>query len=213
MRLYMPVSRHRLVREQRGTTLIEVLVAIPMAVALLGLVTQAFVTGSRDQRRLELRTAALNQANTGLERMTRELRQANWVFFTSSQVIDAEAMVRPGPTEQAVQRHVRYDCSAGACWRYEGPPVPFPPPAAAAFTSASLVVGARAGDRLSFVGRVLPHDVFVPKRVDPVSGETVVDYLDPDLLHIALKVAVRDLRKPIELADGISLRNATRFDG
>lgn len=207
------LSRLRLIRGQGGSTLIELLVAMPMAVALLGLVSQALVTGSQDQRRLERRTAALNQAHTGLERMTRELRQANWVYFTSSQVVDAEAMVRSSATSAAVQRHVRYDCSTGHCTRYEGPAVIFPPSVAAVWDSSSLVIGSRPADDLTFDGRVIGHNVFVPKRVDPTTGDTAVDYLDPDLLHITLKIRVDGLNAPIEIADGISLRNSTNFAG
>jgi Tfp pilus assembly protein PilW len=207
------LSRLRLIRGQGGSTLIELLVAMPLAVGLLALVTQVFVSGSADQRRLERRTAALSQANTGLERMTRELRQANWVYFTSSQIVDAEAMVRSSPTSQSVVRHVRYDCSTGRCTRYEGPPVPFPPTVASVWEQSAIVIGPKAGDEHASVGKVLSHDIFVPKRVDPTTGDTVVDYLDPDLLHIALKVTVEGLDQPLELADGISLRNSTKFDG
>lgn len=205
------LSRLRLIRGQGGSTLIELLVAMPIAVALLGLTTQAFVDGSADQRRLERRGAALKQANIGLERMTKELRQANWVHFFSSQVVDAEAMVRPSKTGEAVPRHIRYDCSTGACWRYEGPRVTFPPGPTAAWTTSSILIGARPGDTADLMGRVLSQDVFVPKRVDAVTGKTVVDYLDPDLLHIRLRVSVRGLQKPLELADGVSLRNTTKF--
>ena len=207
------LGRVRLVQGQGGSTLIELLVAMPMAVALLGLVTQAFVTGASDQRRVERRAAALSAANTGLERMTRELRQANWVYFTSSQIVDVEAMVRPNPLTDAIKRHVRYDCSTGACWRYEGPAVSFPPPPGSTFTSSEVVLGSPPGDTSAFAGRVLTHNVFVPKRVDPATGVTVVDYLEPDLLHIAVSLSVRGLRKPVELADGISLRNTTKFAG
>ena len=205
------LSRLRLVQGQGGSTLIELLVAMPLAVALLGLVTQAFVTGSADQRKLERRVAALSATNTGLERMTRELRQANWVFFRSSQIVDAEAMVRANAAAQAVKRHVRYDCSTGACWRYEGPATSFPPPAAPVFDTRTLLIGSAGSDTTSAAGRVLTHDVFVPKKVDPVTGKTVVDYLQPDLLHIALRIQVRGMNSPLELADGISLRNATKF--
>lgn len=205
------LSRVRLIRGQGGSTLIELLVAMPMAVALLGLVTQVFVTGTSDQRRLERRAAALAHANTGLERMTRELRQANWVFFTSSQVVEAEAMVRASAVTPAVRRHIRYDCSSGRCWRLEGPAVAFPPPRDATFETSRIVIGAAEGDETSSVGRVLANDVFAPKRVDPATGRTVVDYLRPDLLHIALRVSVKGMDHPVELADGVSLRNATKF--
>ena len=205
------LSRLRLIRGQGGSTLVELLVAMPVAVIVLGLVSQAFVTGADDQRRLERRTAAINRANVGLERMTRELRQANWLFFTSSQVVDAEAMVRSSPTSQAVPRHVRYDCTTGTCWRHEGPAVPFPPPADAVFDRSSVLVGPHPTDPQDQYGHVLGHDVFVPKRVDPATGATVVDYLQPDLLHIRLRLAVRGMDKPLEIADGISLRNTTKF--
>ena len=205
------LSRLRLIRGQGGSTLIELLVAMPIAVALLGLVTQAFVTGSGDQRRLERRAATLAHANTGLERMTRELRQANWVYFRSSQVVEAEAMVRANAVTQARKRLVRYDCSSGACWRLEGAPVAFPPPASVVFETSQRVIGAAPGDTVSSVGRVLAHDVFVPKRVDVTTGRTVVDYLQPDVLHIVLRISVKGLAKPIELADGVSLRNTTKF--
>lgn len=205
------LGRLRLIRGQGGSSLVELLVAIPLAVAVLGLVLQAFVDGSDDQRALERRGAALKDVNIGLERVTKELRQASWVHFFSSQVVDAEAMVRPGATSEAVRRHVRYDCTSGACWRYEGPAVAYPPSQTAAWTSASLVIGAQPGDTASLLGRVLSQDVFVPKRVDPASGATTVDYLAPDLLHIRLRVAVKGLRKPLEVIDGVSLRNTTKF--
>ena len=206
------LSRLRLVQGQGGSTLIELLVAMPIAVALLGVVTQVFVTSSQDQRRLERRGTALAQVNTGLERMTKELRQANWVHFFNSQIVDAEAMVRSTPTGEAVRRHVRFDCSTGACWRYEGPPVANPPAASATWTSSSVVIGPQPGDAQSFMGVVLAQDIFVPKRVDETTGATVVDYLAPHLLHIRLKVRVKGLGKPVELADGVSLRNTTNFN-
>jgi type II secretory pathway pseudopilin PulG len=205
------LSRLRLIRGQGGSTLIELLVAMPVAIMLLGLITQAFVTGSEDQRRLERRTAALNQAQHGLERMTRELRQANWVYFTSSQVVDADVMVRPDPSSRAVQRHVRYDCTAGACWRYEGPAVPFPPTSASAFSRSTMVLGSPAEDPDSYTGRVFGLDIFQPRRVDPQTGLSSTNYVDPDMLYIRLRIAVKGLDKPIELADGVSLRNRTRF--
>ena len=143
--------------------------------------------------------------------MTRELRQANWLFFTSSQIVDAETMVRNSTTSEAVQRHVRYDCSNGHCIRLEGPPVPFPPSFASIWHSSALVIGSTPSDRLHFDGKVIGHDVFVPKRVNPATGDTEVDYLDPDLLHIRLRLRVDGLSVPLEVADGVSLRNSTNF--
>jgi hypothetical protein len=132
------------------------------------------------------------------------------VYFTSSQVVDAEVMVRQDPTSSAVKRHVRFECNTGACWRYEGPAVPFPPPAVSAIDYSTIMLGSRPGDP-DGVGQVIGHDVFLPKKVSTTTGDTSVDYLDPDMLYIRLRLAVKGLNQPLEIADGVSLRNTTRF--
>src|SRR4051794_9666207 len=112
----MPDHRlRRLVQGQGGSTLIEMLVAMPLAVLLMGVVIQGLGTASIRQQDVERRTEAAQQAQTGLERMTRELRSAGWVYFSSSSVIDMDALVRPSSTGTSAHRHVRYDCSGGTC--------------------------------------------------------------------------------------------------
>jgi type II secretory pathway pseudopilin PulG len=207
----MPNHRlRRLVRGQGGSTLIELLVAMPLAVLLLGLVTEGLGAAGLSQRDVERRTAALTQAQLGLERMTRELRQAEWLYFRSSSVVDIDALVRPGPTAHSGHRLVRYDCSGIACVRSEGPPVAYPPPPGPVFTTSSVVVGAPAGDATTRYGMVVGHDVFQPTRVD-ATGRNVPELVDPDAVEVHLRIRVKYRTAPVELVDGVSLRNRSTF--
>jgi type II secretory pathway pseudopilin PulG len=207
----MPDLRlRRLIQGQGGSTLIELLVAMPIAVALVGMVVQGLGVAGRSERDLERRTTALTQAQIGLERMTRDLRQAKWVYFRNSSVVDLDAMVRPGPTARSASRLVRYDCSGVTCTRSEGPAVAYPPPALPVFTGSRVVVGAAPGDRFTRYGRVVGHDVFSPTRVD-ATGRPSPDFSDPDSLSIRLRVQVRGRQAPVELRDGVTLRNRSGF--
>src|SRR3954454_3208193 len=132
----MPYHRlRRLIQGQGGSTLIELLVAMPIAILLLAVVVQDLGVAGRKQRDMERRTVALSQGQIGLERMTRELRQANWVYVRSSSTIDVDVMVRSGPTATSVHKLVRYDCSGVGCIRYEGIATAYPPPATPSFAT------------------------------------------------------------------------------
>ena len=91
-----------------------------LAIVLLGIYA-LYNVGAKGQRDTNERVTTMLRQQNGLERMTREMRQA--VSFTpvSSQVLDAVTYVRPSSGGASVQRHVRYECLAGSCKRYEGP--------------------------------------------------------------------------------------------
>jgi Tfp pilus assembly protein PilW len=202
-----------LVRGEEGSTLIELVVAMPIAVVLIGVIVATLGSAGRSQQDVERRSEALSQGQIGLERMTRELRQAQWVLFRSSSVVDLQVPVRAAGATTSTSRLVRYDCSGAACVRSEGPATAYPPPAAPAFTSAAIVVGAAEGDPASRAGRVAGQDVFFPQRVD-AEGNAVSDYLDPTLLEIKLRLDVSGRSGPIRrilLVDGVALRNRSTF--
>src|SRR5438552_13805948 len=116
----MPSAARRFIRSERGLSLVELLVVIPMmAVVLLGIYA-LYNVGAKSQQNNTARVSTLLREQNGLERMTREMRQA--VSFTpvSSQVLDAVTYVRPSGGGSSVLRHVRYECLDGACTRYEG---------------------------------------------------------------------------------------------
>lgn len=216
----MPFHRlRRLVQGQGGSTLIELLVAMPIAIVLLGLVVQSLGTAGRDQQDIEGRTEALTNGQIGLERMTRELRQATWVYFRSSAMVDLNVPVRATTTGTGTDRLVRYDCTADICERFEGPPVTYPPASSPSFTKSQRVLGADAQTLGERDGFIVNHDIFRPTDVDPVTGARTVDFVDPDFLFIRIQLAYRDRRldseagrrSPLVLEDGVSLRNRSTY--
>jgi hypothetical protein len=180
-----------------------------MAILMLGLVGNAYKTTANRQLDLSNRVWTLAQTQVGLERMTRELRDANWVYVRSSQVIDAETMVRPAGGGTAVAKLVRFDCTNVGCVRSEGPDVTFPPPAAPTFTSTRTVIGSATAADL--MGQVRGQDVFWPTRIDPTTGLAKPNYLDPDTIGIRLRVLVQGHTQPIELRDGVAVRDRGAF--
>lgn len=188
---------------------------MPIAIVLLGLVVQSLGRAGIDQQDIERRTETLTDAQLGLERMTREVRQATWLRFQSSSVVDLNVRVRSGAAADGAFRLVRYDCSGEVCMRHEGPPVAYPPPASPSFTNSVVAIGAPVEGNGLRRGQIVGHDVFRPTRLDPATGATQVDYITPDFLLIRLRLKVERLHggKPpqVTLEDGISLRNRTGF--
>lgn len=208
----MPASRlRRVIQGQGGFSLIELLVAMPIAILLLGVVIQALGQASRDQQDVEQRTESLTNAEIGLEQMTRELRQASWVYFWSSSVVDLNVRVRATAQSEGEYRLVRFDCSGDACLRSQGPALVYPPPPNPSFTSTTVLIGSPASDTFGRNGHVIGHDVFRPQHVDPVTGARTTDFLKPDFLSVRLQLSVPRHSRALELQDGVNLRNLTQF--
>jgi type II secretory pathway pseudopilin PulG len=208
----MPVHRStRLVRGQGGSTLIELLVAMPIAVMLVGLVVQALGNAGINQQDIERRTEALTNGQLGLERMTGEFRQADWLYFRSSSVVDIQVGVRATPNGSATPRLVRWNCSTDVCTRSEGSPTTYPPPTVPTFTRTTTEIGSPATDQGGRYGLVTGHDVFTATSIDPQTGQSTVDFLDPDFLFIRLRLEIHDRGENVEISDGVSLRNETTF--
>lgn len=199
----------RLIQGQGGSTLIELLVAMPLAIMALLAIDAAFFSTGRRHVELQQRTAALTQAQVGVERMMRELRQANWVYVRSSQVVDLEVQVRPGPGVPSRPRLVRFDCTNASCRRLEGPDTLFPPPALPAFETTRRVIG--SSDRGALAGTIMGRDVFSPERVDPTTGRHRPDFLDPDYIGVRVRLRIEGRRTPLELRDGVAIRNRGTF--
>jgi len=182
------LSRHRVVRQrvrgplasERGLSLVELLVVIPMlAIVLLGIYA-LYNVGARSQEQNGRRVTTLLREQNGLERMTREMRQAIHFTPVSSQILDAETYVRPTTGGASVERHVRYECLNGSCVRYEGP-------ANSAFTSGPVTV----------ISNVQNPDVFF---FSP-------DSVNPTYVSVNLEVRVQGANNPIVLDGGFALRN------
>jgi Tfp pilus assembly protein PilW len=175
----LPTALRRFLRSERGVGLVELLVVLPMlAVVLLGIYA-LYNVGAKSQQRNNNRVTTLLREQNGLERMTREMRQA--VSFTpvSSQILDAVTYVRPTGTGASVQRHVRYECVNGACTRYEG------------------AVGGSLGAGETVISGLENPDVFF---FSP-------DSVNPTFVSVKLEVDVKDASNPIVLDGGFALRN------
>ena len=175
----VPDRLRRLGRGESGLGLVELLVVIPMmAIVLLGIYA-LYNVGAKGQRQNDTRVTTLLREQNGLERMTREMRQAISFTPVSSQILDAVTYVRPSTGGASVQRRVRYECLSGACTRYEGP------------------VGGSLGTGEAVISNVSNPDVFF---FEP-------DSVNPTYVAVKLEVTVSGATNPIVLDGGFALRN------
>jgi Tfp pilus assembly protein PilV len=174
-------SRLRLrLRGESGVSLIELLTVIPMlAVVLMGIYA-LYNVGAKSQQDTNNRVRSLIQQQSGVERISREMRQATSITPVSSQIIDGTTWVRPSSGGASVQRRVRYDCSTGTCQRWEG-----------------AVGGALTTGPLNVITDVQNADVF---SLEPNS-------VDPTYVVTRVEVTVKGASNPITLDGGFALRN------
>lgn len=174
----------RLRRDQSGFTLVETLIASGLGVILVSAVALFADITIRTQHSTGKITAALDQQRVGLERMTREIRQATTFSLLNSQKVEMTTYVNSAYGSAAELRRVRYDCSAGeVCRRSEGP-------VGGAFTSTDVEI----------VSVVQNADVFDPQPD-----------INPRYVAIALRVRAKgtanEAERVITLRDGVDLRN------
>jgi Tfp pilus assembly protein PilX len=167
-------------RSERGVMLVELLTVLPMlALVMLG-TYMLYTVGAKSQRDTSQRVQSLMQQQSGLERITREMRQATSITAVSSQVLDGTTLVRPSGGGPSVPRHVRYDCSAGACNRYEGAPN-----------------GPLSEGPVPVITKLENADVFA---LEP-------DTVNPTYVVTRVEVTVEGAQNPITLDGGFRLRN------
>ena len=121
----------RLRAGESGFTLIELMMAVALLSVVLGAVLSLSHTGSRVAERDLVRAAAIEEIQTGIARMDRELRTAVEVVTPTgaspANSVDFVANVTQPGGGRALRR-VRYACdspsptipSLQACYRYEG---------------------------------------------------------------------------------------------
>jgi prepilin-type N-terminal cleavage/methylation domain-containing protein len=170
----------RFARDERGMSLIELLVVMPMMGIVLLSIYALNNVGVKAQTETSDRVSTIQRQQNGLERMTREMRQAVGFTPVSSQIIDAETYVRTSDASPSVQRRVRYECLNASCVRYEGP-------SGGALTSGpqTVVTGVRNVDIFFFE----PNNV------------------NPNFVSVKLEVGVKGATNPVTLDGGFALRN------
>jgi hypothetical protein len=170
----------RFIRSERGLGLVELLVVIPMMTVVLLGIYALYNVGAKSEETSSNRVQTLLREQNGLERMTREMRQA--VSFTpvSSQVLDAITYVRPAAGGASQRRHVRYACQGGACTRYEGD---------------------EGGGSLG------PGEVVISNVQNPDVFFFSPDSVNPTYVTVKLEVTTKGATNPIVLDGGFALRN------
>ena len=177
-------------RDQDGVTLVELLVAIGMLVAIVGIAMPVMMQAVRTEPQISSRAAQIGKARALTERVTRELRQTYAVDAATTNAISFRTYVRrsacgtPGsldPGTPAIQCQVTYTCTAGACARTEGDP------------------GGAAGGGATAI------------MVEGLSSNEIFTYLpnpnDPEYVELRFEFPAEGDEDAITVEDGTDLRN------
>jgi prepilin-type N-terminal cleavage/methylation domain-containing protein len=188
MRATLQRLRARLVREERGFTLVEVLVAAALSVVVF-MATLAFVNASRSASEKNAnRSDSVLEARDGLERLIREARTALPVGgATPSPVVTANSLVfqrvAPGASSDQTfaaqaKQWIRWACSGTRCSRTSS--TTYPPPSSG---GSALITGLSSTNVFALVGT--------------------------NMLEVTLNVSVAGGNSPADvvLKDGVSMRN------
>ncbi len=180
-------TARRLIGDQSGVSLPELLVVCLMFAFVLAAVEAAIVPSIHQQGRTARRNGSTQEASIAVERMSREIRDATSITVggsgspqTPSGRIDLVTSGQGGATLAAPQR-VIYDCTSGAC------------------TRASGAVGGALGAPVSTVAHVTnPTTVF-----SAPAGAS-----NPPYVSLKLDVTLGSgFSNPVELQDGVTVMN------
>jgi hypothetical protein len=198
----MPKPIARLLREQRGLTLVELMVATTMTLMVLGAASYLMILAVHTQPAISDRSFDIQQGRTFEDRFTRELRASYKIepnpaptastlsFDTYVRSTTCGGAPQTDPAVPAIACRVTYTCSAGACYRAEGPPS----------TGGGTAVKQVSG--LDSSAGVFGTDPTSP----PASPGTPLPN-DPDYITIHLAFPAKGGAEPITLDDGVDLRN------
>jgi hypothetical protein len=189
----------RLAREQRGSTLIELLVTSLLLVAVVGAVLALYRVAAVEQDRVEGGVRGLVDQQIGLERLSRELRQATQLCapyptcgstFTGAQTIDFERCFASG-SGTCTLKWVRYDCTGS-------PPQSVPP---------DVTTRACLRSEAATPGGLGSNQVPVIKNL-AATPTGVFSATSPNYLTFGTRVQAKGFNNPISLDDGIRFRNS-----
>ena len=117
-------------RDERGVTLVELLVFMMLSALMMGVIVQLITVSARTQPEISNRNAAITHARVLGERLTRELRLSDLVEAASPSAITFRTWIHrnqcggtvPATPSAAIQCRVTYSCASGTCTRTEGNP-------------------------------------------------------------------------------------------
>jgi prepilin-type N-terminal cleavage/methylation domain-containing protein len=191
---FLPALRRRL-REERGLSLIEMLLTMSLFVVVVAAATSVMDTAQRVGPRDTERANAIREQQVSLDRMVNELRQAYQVLATSPRSMEVLVRLRrPGGHQNL---HVAYSCNEdapGKCIRKEtiiGQPLP---------ATGKVVI-----DRvLNWSGNTPPVFEFP----DDFSGGITPEYVNVRVQVPAKGTRPDGFKHTVTLEDGYNARNA-----
>lgn len=170
--------------EERGLTLIELLIAASVGLVVIGGALTMFIGAVRSEPRTASKVAAIQQARVTVDRITRELRQGLETPTASPSQLAIVTYVKAATcggaaASTSIPCRVTYTCSAGNCTRVVAQPNGSAPGAA---------VQVASGLTSSSVFSYLPSAT------------------DPTYVGVSFVFAT-DSEQPVTLEDGVALRN------
>lgn len=186
------MSLHRLtqlsLRDERGTTLLELLTAATLAVLVVGGMGMLVVRALHQQPRIADRAHSIEAGRQMVERMTRELREGSDVTVATASQVTLRTYVRSTPCGASTQLaadqpanecRVTYSCSGGTCSRQE------------------FALTATSGTAVEMVTDLVSNDIFTysPSAADP--GHVTVTLVYPS----------EEGDEGVTISDGAELRN------
>jgi type II secretory pathway pseudopilin PulG len=170
-------------REERGMTLIELLIAASLGLVVIGGALAIFVGAVRSEPRAGSKVAAIQQARVTVDRITRELRQGLETPTASSSKLAIVTYVKAvtcggAAASTSIPCRVTYECSAGACTRVVAQPN-----------------GSAPGPSVQVASGLSSTNVFsyLPTAADPS--------------YVGVSLAFSAEGQPVILSDGVALRN------
>jgi hypothetical protein len=184
--------------DQAGHTLAELVLVIGMMSTVLALPLGFQQVFTADQQRVESGARTLMDQRTGVESITRELRQAvsvcqSWPTcgtFAAASSVDIQRCISGGASGCTTTTWVRYDCTGGT--PQTGP--------SALTTRACLRSEAASPTLLGQNARVVIANL-------AVSQPAIFSFTNPKYVGISMQVTSRGRKAPISLTDGVELRN------
>jgi Tfp pilus assembly protein PilW len=116
-------ARHR-VGDDRGITLVELMVAISLLMVVLAAAVPVLISSVNNEPRLRDRAGKIQEARTLVERLGRDLRSGYAVDSATSSTLAFRTYLHqsacngsPSPSATAILCRVSYSCSSGSCTR------------------------------------------------------------------------------------------------
>ncbi len=113
---------------EEGFTLVELLVALTLGLAVVGVAVTVFTAAVQSQPGQTNRGAVIQQGRTTMERLVRELRQGSTVYTATAQqlsfitFVDVATCGSSASGSTAIPCRVTYSCASGSCTRVVAQP-------------------------------------------------------------------------------------------